>query len=192
MGISYLKAGKDGESIRSGWGFFSFGLLLVILALGGLYNGIAEALITHYQVQSEQEFIIRIMLIILFALAGIIAYQLVIGNEILLELFSLRERSRKKLFHSSVANSEHISSRKNPLQREKLNKLIEQINSYFNLQELESLCRDLNVDIENLGGSIKIEKIVQLVESYDRQRKISDLVEALRNHKPKVNWINIK
>jgi hypothetical protein len=132
------------------------------------------------------------MVMILFVLAAMITFQVIRGNEILSDIFTLRRQPNNPKIEKREISSFYIASKKDPVQRKKLNTLIEQINSSFDLRELSGLCLDLNVDIENLSGSKKIEKIIQLVEFHDRHRKIPDLIETIKNHRPKMKWENFE
>ena len=58
----------------------------------------------------------------------------------------------------------------------------------FNDDELRSLCFDLGVDYDNLGGEGKAGKARELVAYLERRGDIPKLVEAVRQARPGISW----
>ncbi|WP_420645799.1 GTP-binding protein [Candidatus Leptofilum sp.] len=65
------------------------------------------------------------------------------------------------------------------------------LNSYFKQNELETLCFDLGIDFENLPGNTKEEKARELMLFCEREDRIHDLQEAVRERRPHIEWPNI-
>jgi hypothetical protein len=54
----------------------------------------------------------------------------------------------------------------------------------FNLSELRSLAFDLDVDVDDLGGSSKNEKALELVQWMDRRGRLPELARTIRQVRP--------
>jgi len=67
-------------------------------------------------------------------------------------------------------------------------KLRENINRYFSLDEIESLCFDLGVDFENIGGSSKPGKVLELIQYMERRGRLDELAQACNKSRPNVDW----
>ncbi len=65
------------------------------------------------------------------------------------------------------------------------------IEKYFNVSELQGLSSALDVDYENLGGSIKIDKCRELVTYLQRRGRLSELVECCQQLRPNLAWHKI-
>jgi hypothetical protein len=68
--------------------------------------------------------------------------------------------------------------------------LHERITKAFSESELRHLCMHLNIDVEDLAGFGKSEKVRELILLLVRRRMLSDLIEALRKERPRINWDN--
>jgi hypothetical protein len=55
--------------------------------------------------------------------------------------------------------------------------------NYFDLEELRTLCFDLNVDFDELKGSGKGAKARELVQYWQRQGDLTPLIEAIRRQR---------
>lgn len=62
------------------------------------------------------------------------------------------------------------------------------IADHFNLSELQSLCFDLDIDYENLGGANKIDKIRELITYLQRRGNLDELVVYCTQLRPNVGW----
>lgn len=62
------------------------------------------------------------------------------------------------------------------------------ITRYFNVEELHTLCFDLNVEFEDLPGEGRSVKARELVYYLDRQQRIPELVKRLEEVRPTVQW----
>ena len=60
--------------------------------------------------------------------------------------------------------------------------------AYFNDSELRTLCFDMHVDYESLGGDNKADKVRELVVYCERRQITSDLVARCRALRPRVPW----
>ena len=71
-------------------------------------------------------------------------------------------------------------------------KLRENINRFFSLDEIESLCFDLGVDFENIGGTSKPGKVLELIQYMERRGRLEELAgacaKAREKDMPNANW----
>ncbi|MBX3058532.1 MAG: hypothetical protein KF770_18875 [Anaerolineae bacterium] len=67
----------------------------------------------------------------------------------------------------------------------KLRTLIEK---HFDLAEIKTLCFDLDIKYQNLSGDTLTEKVIELVKYCERHGRMSDLLLALQQARPKVSW----
>lgn len=66
-----------------------------------------------------------------------------------------------------------------------LRKILE---TYFDEDELETLCFDLRVDYESLAGNTKTHKVVDLVRTFARTGRIEELIDYCSRMRPNVPW----
>ena len=66
--------------------------------------------------------------------------------------------------------------------------LRENLASYFDVGDLESLCFDLGLDYDGLSGDGKAAKVVELIEYFGRTGRIVDLVDRCAHLRPAVDW----
>lgn len=71
---------------------------------------------------------------------------------------------------------------------EYLTAIHELLNQHFNLEELQTLCFNLGVDHESLGGSEKPVKARELVLYLNRRNQIAQLESAVRSTRPEIPW----
>jgi hypothetical protein len=69
-----------------------------------------------------------------------------------------------------------------------LSELHRNIADHFNMSELQSLCFDLGIDYENLGGANKIDKIRELITYLQRRGNLEELVVYCTQLRPNVGW----
>ncbi|MCI0575509.1 MAG: aminoglycoside phosphotransferase family protein [Chloroflexi bacterium] len=60
--------------------------------------------------------------------------------------------------------------------------------SHFSLEEMRTLCYDLDIDFDDLPGSGKEGKIRELITYCERRGRVENLVDACREKRPHVNW----
>ena len=60
----------------------------------------------------------------------------------------------------------------------------------FDLEELQSLCFDLDIDFENLAGQGKRIRIESLLTYMENRGYLPQLLTALQATRPHVNWDN--
>ncbi|MBE2223102.1 MAG: NACHT domain-containing protein [Anaerolineae bacterium] len=65
-----------------------------------------------------------------------------------------------------------------------------QIAQSFTLDEIRTLCFDLDVDYDELRGETKSSRIVSLVEYMQHRQRLDNLLLELRNQRPRSNWQN--
>jgi WD40 repeat protein len=69
-----------------------------------------------------------------------------------------------------------------------LQQILQLMVSHFSMQELKSLCFNLVVDFDELGGEGKSEKARELVAFIQRRDRLADLTRALVNERPGISW----
>jgi len=74
------------------------------------------------------------------------------------------------------------------LTQPQLIELNSKMNQYFSLDEIESLCFDLGIDFESLGGEGKGAKIRELIEFCRRRGRDEELAAKVRTERPQVAW----
>src|SRR5215210_9147157 len=59
----------------------------------------------------------------------------------------------------------------------------------FSLNDLKTLCHDLNVSYENIpGGEILSAKAREIIADFKRNGRLADLVDYCRRNSPRVEW----
>lgn len=58
----------------------------------------------------------------------------------------------------------------------------------FSLDEIETLCADLSIDFEDLGGEGKRGKARELIDYLDRRGRLNELVNLCEAQRPNVSW----
>jgi hypothetical protein len=66
--------------------------------------------------------------------------------------------------------------------------LCELLDRHFNEEEVRSLCLELGVAYDNLGGRGKAANIRELVQNLHRQQRLPALVDVARQQRPLVAW----
>ncbi len=69
--------------------------------------------------------------------------------------------------------------------------LKDQIETAFNLDELQSLSFDLGIQFENLAGTTRDAKARALIEHCQRIDRVSELISRCQELRPSVNWFEI-
>lgn len=67
-------------------------------------------------------------------------------------------------------------------------KLREQISNTFNIEEIETLCFDLNIDKDNIAGESKLSKSRELVSYCERLGKLQELKLRCKELRPSLDW----
>jgi len=63
---------------------------------------------------------------------------------------------------------------------------------HFNLSEIRSLCFQMNIKFDELGGELTLDaKTQELIDYMDRRLMLYELVETLRELRPKAHWPKI-
>jgi hypothetical protein len=63
--------------------------------------------------------------------------------------------------------------------------------TYFNESELRTLCFYLAIAYEDLSGSNRVEKVIELIKHVERHNRIAALLENGRKLRPDVSWDGI-
>jgi len=74
------------------------------------------------------------------------------------------------------------------ISREHLTRLRENLERFFSVEELRTLCFDLGVDFESIGGEGKGGKTRELVAHFLRRGNLPELIAAARRARPAVRW----
>jgi hypothetical protein len=69
-----------------------------------------------------------------------------------------------------------------------LAELRKNLSTYFSLDELNTLCFDLGIDFDNLGGETKEGKARELVKYSYRNGRLEELLKGAKQSKPNVDW----
>jgi hypothetical protein len=72
---------------------------------------------------------------------------------------------------------------------ESLVNLRQKLVEYFSIEELRTLCFDLGVEFDNLGGEGKVGKARELVAHLQRRGRIPELVDVASKLRPNVSWV---
>ncbi len=72
-----------------------------------------------------------------------------------------------------------------------LAKLHKQIDTYFSFSEVRTLCFNLGVDYENIPGDRRSAFIRNLVVSLAKQGRLQELVDNVREERPRVDWQDV-
>jgi hypothetical protein len=70
--------------------------------------------------------------------------------------------------------------------------LVSQLAKSFDLQELAGLAHDVDIDIEELDGSGKLDTCRRLVAYAMRREKLDSLLEVAAKERPEVNWKELR
>lgn len=62
------------------------------------------------------------------------------------------------------------------------------IKKHFSLEELQSLCFDLDIEFDDLPGNNFSRRAEELVDYCDRHSKFNQLLTACRQKRPKAPW----
>ena len=69
-----------------------------------------------------------------------------------------------------------------------MSRLRENLERFFSVEELRTLCFDLGVDFESVGGESKAGKTRELVAYSHRRGNLPELIAAARRARPAVRW----
>lgn len=72
-----------------------------------------------------------------------------------------------------------------------LRKLLRALNDSFSEDDLRDLCFELQLDFENLPGTVKKDKARELIIHFDRRKRINVLVATFRELRPNVDFETI-
>jgi len=89
---------------------------------------------------------------------------------------------------STSAYSSFVTEKAAPPSRNVTLALRDNLNNYYSEGELRSLCFDLEIDYENLGGSGKSGKVLELIQMTQRHGRLAELVELVRQQRPNATW----
>ena len=64
----------------------------------------------------------------------------------------------------------------------------EMLSEYFNSAELGELTFGLGLDYDDLAGSGKSAKIIQLITYFERRGRYDELVHAAQKARPELDW----
>lgn len=112
------------------------------------------------------------------------------SNVIMAEHLRSEIRNRhQSLVHSSIAQQATEKASYLVQQTTTSPKKIRQnLNRIFNVGELRELCFDLGIDYDNLSGTRKTDKIIDLIAYFERRQKLDELISICRELRPNLNW----
>lgn len=62
------------------------------------------------------------------------------------------------------------------------------IEEHFDLSEIKEICFNLDIEFENLSGTTRKEKSIELVEYFHKHNKLQKLIDYCIQQRPLVNW----
>jgi len=68
------------------------------------------------------------------------------------------------------------------------NNLATKIGKHFSSDNLKKLCFHLTIDFDNLPGEAKVNKVIELIAYCSRRGLTNQLIDALQNERPNVDW----
>lgn len=66
--------------------------------------------------------------------------------------------------------------------------LLQALNQYFNLEELQLICFDMGIEWENLAGVTKDAKAREIIRYVERRALMNELLQQLQEIRPSVQW----
>jgi hypothetical protein len=82
-----------------------------------------------------------------------------------------------------IVNNENLYDHKNLI---RLRNILEE---HYNIEELKTVCSDLGIDYENLGGEGKAGKARELINYLKRHQRMADLIELGLATRPEIPWL---
>lgn len=67
-------------------------------------------------------------------------------------------------------------------------KMIELVDRHFNLDELREICFEFNLDFDNLLGKRKRDKVLALIDWFEKRNTLDVLLTEVKNLRPDVDW----
>lgn len=89
-----------------------------------------------------------------------------------------------------TAVSKHPENNPQKLKGPQIIALGKKISDVYKIDELYALARKLSTDYENLPGETRDRKAQELVDYANRHGKVSELLDILREERPRVNWLD--
>ncbi len=89
---------------------------------------------------------------------------------------------------NQAADEEPDSRKIEYLENKKLRKLRRKISDRFSEDEIRTLCFDLDIDYDNLGGSTKNGKTRELINHIKRNGRLPDLMTLIKQERPTSSW----
>lgn len=83
-----------------------------------------------------------------------------------------------------------VSSPTVSIEQINLPRLVQNIQNAFNMDELETICFNLNIDFDSIEGSTKAAKARELVSHLNRRGSLLELINELIRQRPTVNWVS--
>ena len=84
-----------------------------------------------------------------------------------------------------VAQPETLLDIQNPKFRARLRK---NIDTYFNEDDIRTICYDLSIDYESISGESKSAKIRELLAFCERKGNLEDFINSVRQERPNILW----
>jgi hypothetical protein len=93
-----------------------------------------------------------------------------------------------KTAQNASGYSSFVTEQSTPPSRNIMLTLRDNLNTFYSEVELKSLCLDLGIDYENLSGSSKRGKVLDLIQFTQRHGRFSELLDLVRQQRPHANW----
>lgn len=66
--------------------------------------------------------------------------------------------------------------------------LRDNMNAYFNMSEIHSLCFDLGIEFEELSGDTRSDKVKALISFMQRHGRLDELIKLVQQQRPHASW----
>ncbi len=111
-----------------------------------------------------------------------------LGEIVVLDAATGQIRDTAKLVSNLVSSEPvHVVQDARPVSSQ-LGTLRDVISEFFNLDELEDLCFDLDIDFDQLSGSTHMAKVRELIKYLERRHRLSELLKICEKKRPDVLW----
>jgi hypothetical protein len=104
------------------------------------------------------------------------------------EQYSLDKRLTGRSYWLTIDWRKPVKDVSNPYDQDYLIELFRNVDSDFNEPELKVLCFELSIDYDDLPGSTRTEKCLELIGLLKRQKRIPEFIQLCSNKRPNTVW----
>ncbi len=70
----------------------------------------------------------------------------------------------------------------------KRDEFLNQLDAVFNMDDLRELCFNMSVDFDNLAGNTKRQQFITLIQEFERENRLNDLIQYCKQERPQRDW----